>query len=210
MGDLKLYRIPDRTTLESRQSKQVRLLDRAGVPIAKIYKSELDANSNADFEPMTVVLRTTNDKKSNLGLPLPSGRVAVFETLGNGAAARRLLAAETSLRDLAINEETKLELSSSPDVQIRQVLESRTATPKTLPYLPGANRTRSLMDRIARIEITNARPFPIQTEVQVYLDDAQQIVKADHPVAQKDGSPLFRVTVPANGSVEIRYQTTMQ
>jgi hypothetical protein len=66
------------------------------------------------------------------------------------------------------------------------------------------------MDRIARIEITNARPFPIQTEVQIYLYDAQQLVKADHPVAQKNGRPLFRITVPANGSVEIRYQTTGQ
>lgn len=210
LGDLKLYRIPDRTTLASRQSKQVRLLDRAGVPVAKIYKSELEANNSSDFEPMTVVLRTINDKKNNLGLPLPSGRVAVFETLGKGAAARRLLAAETSLRDLAVNEETELDLSGGADVQIRQIVESRTATGKSLPFIPGADRTRSVMDRITRIEITNARPFPIQTEVQIHLYDAQQLVKADHPVAQKNGRPLFRVTVPANGSVEIRYQTTEQ
>jgi hypothetical protein len=210
LGDLKLYRIPDRTTLASRQSKQVRLLDRAGVPIVKIYKSELEANNSSDFEPMTIVLRTTNDKKNKLGLPLPSGRVTVFETLGKGAAARRLLAAETSLRDLAVNEETELDLSGGADVQIRQIVESRTATGKSLPFIPGADRTRSVMDRIARIEITNARPFPIQTEVQIYLYDAQQLVKADHPVAQKNGRPLFRITVPANGSVEIRYQTTGQ
>lgn len=210
LGDLKLYRIPDRTTLASRQSKQVRLLDRAGVPVVKIYKSELEANNNSDFEPMTIVLRTTNDKKNNLGMPLPSGRVTVFETLGKDAAARRLLAAETSLRDLAVNEETELDLSGGADVQIRQIVESRTATGKSLPFIPGADRTRSVMDRITRIEITNARPFPIQTEVQIYLYDAQQLVKADHPVAQKNGRPLFRVTVPANSSVEIRYQTTGQ
>ena len=210
LGDLKLYRIPDRTTLASRQSKQVRLLDRAGVPVVKIYKSELEANNGSDFEPMTIVLRTTNDKKNNLGLPLPSGRVTVFETLGKGAGARRLLAAETSLRDLAVNEETELDLSGGADVQIRQIVESRTATGKSLPFIPGADRTRSVMDRITRIEITNARPFPIQTEVQIYLYDAQQLVKADHPVVQKNGRPLFRVTVPANGAVEIRYQTTGQ
>lgn len=210
LGDLKLYRIPDRTTLASRQSKQVRLLDRGGVPVTKIYKSELEANNSSDLEPMTIVLRTTNDKKNNLGLPLPSGRVTVFETLGKGAAARRLLAAETSLRDLAVDEETELNLSGSADVQIRQIVESRTATGKPLPFIPGANRNTSVMDRISRIEITNARPFPIETEVRIDLYDAQQLVKADHPVAQKNGRPLFRVTVPANGSVEIRYQTTGQ
>ncbi|MFT3722836.1 MAG: hypothetical protein QM773_04545 [Hyphomonadaceae bacterium] len=209
LGDLKLYRIPDRTTLASRQSKQVRLLDRAGVPVTKTYEADLDANQNQDLMPMIIRLRTINDSKHNLGLPLPSGRVAVFETVGSGAAARRLLAAETNLRDLAVNEETELDLSESPDAQIRQVLESRTATAKSLPFVRGANGAKRLLDRIARIEITNARPFPIQTEVQVYLDDGQQIVKADHPVAKKDGSPLFRVTVPANSSVEIRYQTTV-
>ena len=33
LGDLKLYRVPERTTVASRQSKQVRLMDRPGIPV---------------------------------------------------------------------------------------------------------------------------------------------------------------------------------
>ncbi len=33
LGDLKLYRVPERTTLASRQSKQVRLMDQPGIPV---------------------------------------------------------------------------------------------------------------------------------------------------------------------------------
>jgi len=36
LGDLKLYRIPEPTTIASLQVKQVRLLDRAAVPVATL------------------------------------------------------------------------------------------------------------------------------------------------------------------------------
>lgn len=210
LGDLKLYRVQDRTTVASRQSKQVRMLDKAGVPVTRLYEADLYANDDIDYAPMTVLLRTRNDTKNNLGVPLPSGRVSVFETAGRGAAARRLLAAETSLRDIAVNEETELRLSESPDVQIRQVTESReiAGPPRPAPpFLPGANR-RSPLDETTRIEVTNARPFAIQAEIRLELDDGQSLVKADRPAAQKNGRPIFRVTIPPNGSLQIRYQTT--
>jgi hypothetical protein len=41
LGDLKLYRVPEPTTVASRQSKQVRLLDRTSIPFTHLYKAEL-------------------------------------------------------------------------------------------------------------------------------------------------------------------------
>jgi hypothetical protein len=61
LGDLKLYRVPDRTTVASRQSKQVRLMDRAAVPMTRIYAAEFWANEETDYEPMIILLRTRND-----------------------------------------------------------------------------------------------------------------------------------------------------
>ncbi len=208
LGDLKLYRVPDRATIASRQSKQVRMLDRADIPVARLYEADLSANYNQAFEPMVILLRTTNDTKNNLGIPLPSGRVAVFETAGTGEG--RLLSAETNLRDIAVDEETEFELSQSADVQIKQTVESRTVTGPPPPVVPGATDRirRSPTLQVNRLEITNARPFAIATEVRLDLGDGQQLVRADHPAAQKNGRPIFRVTVPANSSLEIRYQTT--
>lgn len=209
LGDLKLYRVPDRTTVSSRQAKQVRMLDQAGVPITKIHEAEYSANGEAEYRPMTIILRTKNDKKNNLGLPLPSGRVAVFETAGSGASAQRLLAGQTNLRDLAIDEETELRFEGGAAVQSRQVHETTDITPRpALSFLPGkSNRAGATLSEVRRIELSNAQPYAIQVEVRVYTYDGQDIAKADHPMAQKNGQPIFRLTVPANGEATIRYQT---
>lgn len=212
LGDLKLYRLPGRTTVASRQSKQVRLMDRAAVPVTKIYEADLSSNSTTDSEPMTILLRTKNDAKSNLGLPLPSGRVGLFETRGSGASAQRLLSAEAGMRDLAIDEEVELRLADSADVQVRQIEESLEITGsrrRPPPLLPRMDpRSRPPVEETSRIEITNARPFAIQAEVRLWIDAGETLVSADHPVGQKNGRPIFRATVPANGTLAIRYQTT--
>ncbi|MEQ1780239.1 MAG: hypothetical protein ABMA14_02685, partial [Hyphomonadaceae bacterium] len=209
LGDLKLYRVPERTTVASRQSKQVRFLDQTAVPVIKIHEAYYSANNQNDYRPMEVVLRTTNDKKNNLGVPLPSGRVAAFETVGSGATAQRMMAGQTNLRDLAINEETELRFPGGSAVQSRQISESRDITPRAaLPFLPGkVSRKGASISEVTRVEITNAQPFAVQVEVRVYVFSGQEIVKADHPVAQKNGQPIFRLAVPANSEATIRYQT---
>lgn len=208
LGDLKLYRVPDRSTVASRQAKQVRLLDRLAVPVARIYDFDLYSNNMMNFAPMGVILRTQNDAASNLGIPLPSGRVSVFETAGSGATSRRLLAGETSLRDLAVNEETEFLLSGGTAVQIRQTTESRQRPDPPPADVKGQTiRTGARFNMIDLVEITNAHPFPIQAEVSVYLADNEELVRADRDPERKNGRPVFRVTVPANESVEFRYQT---
>jgi len=208
LGDLKLYRVPDRSTIASRQAKQVRLLDSLAVPISRVYDSDLYPNNTIEFQPMEVILRTQNDTASNLGIPLPSGRVSVFETAGSGTASRRLLAGETNLRDLAVNEETEFLLSGGAAVQIRQTTESRQRPDAPPPGVKGQTiRTGARFNMIDLVEITNAHPFPIQAEVSVYLADNEELVRADRDPERKNGRPIFRVTVPANESLEFRYQT---
>jgi hypothetical protein len=209
LGDLKLYRVPDRTTVASRQSKQVRMLDQDDVPITKIHEAFYSANSAQGYAPLAIILRTVNDKKNNLGLPLPSGRVAVFESAGSGASAQRLLAGQTNLRDLAINEETEFRFPGGAAVQARQVIETRDIAPgKPLPFMPGkGDRKGASISEVSRIEINNAQPYAVQVEMRVYVFSGQEIVKADHPVAQKNGQPIFRLTMPANSDATIRYQT---
>lgn len=211
LGDLKLYRVPDRTTVASRQSKQVRLLDKTAVPVTKVYEQEFFADETfAEPMPVPVLLRTTNDQKHGLGVPLPSGRVAVFEMAGAGAAAQRLLSGAATLRDIAVNEETEFRLEAGgADVQATQVVEERVATgAPPLRTLPGPGlRGGYRYDNANRIELTNARPNAVQIEVRLALRDGQRLVRADQPAGTKNGRPIFRVTVPANGSLTIRYQT---
>jgi hypothetical protein len=208
LGDLKLYRIPDRTTVASRQSKQVRLLDRAEIPVTSFYRADL--NPDAADTPFAAeqLLRTVNDRANHLGLPLPSGSVAVF-ALHDG---RRLLLHESSLRDLAVNEKVEIGLGPSAAVQVALVHEklSDSAQAKRLPLLPGVTLRSAGREQLERVQITNARPESIRLELRVALNDGAQVIRADHPLDSKNGRPTFTLRVPARGSAALRYQVRYQ
>jgi hypothetical protein len=206
LGDLKLYRVPDRTTVASRQSKQVRLLDRSGIPIARVYGADLAADENAAPAPAHLLLRTMNDAANHLGLPLPSGRVAVF-------AARdgeTLLEHESNLRDLAVNEEVEIDMGDSPDVQVTAAKEKITIDPAhthELPLVPGILRLHSAqVEAVDHVDISNARATEIHFELRLQLPEGGRVVRADHSLGTKNGRPIFRLTIPANETVTLRYQ----
>jgi hypothetical protein len=177
LGDLKLYRVPDRTTVAGRQSKQVRLLDRAAIPVRWIYGADLAVNRTAPPAPASLLLRTKNDAANHLGLPLPSGRIAVFALEGG----ERLLQHESSMRDLAAGEDVEINMGDSSDVQVTAAA--------------------------GRVDISNARAAQIQFELRLQLPQGSRVVRADHPVGAKNGRPIFRLTIPARATVSVRYQT---
>ena len=181
LGDLKLYRVPDRTTVASRQSKQVRLMDRLGVPVSFVYGADIETQNSADSVPAALLLRTRNDVANHLGLPLPSGRVAVFAER-QGA---KLLQHESNMRDLAIDEEVEIDMGESPQVRLA---------------------VRTIND-VTRVEVTNARAAAVQFELRLRLPEGGRVAHADHPVALKNGRPILRFAVPANDRVTLRFQT---
>jgi hypothetical protein len=187
LGDLKLYRIPERTTLASRQSKQVRLLDRSSIPVQIVYGADLPADAAATSVSAYRVLRTTNTAANDLGLPLPSGTVAVF-AMHEG---RRLLERESGMTDTAVSEAVELDMGSAPDVEVSATNEA------------GADAVHTLN----RVEIRNARPSAIQFELRLSLRPGESVVRADAAAGARNGRPLFTLTVPANGSATLRYET---
>jgi hypothetical protein len=205
LGDLKLYRVPERTTLASRQSKQVRLMDQSGIPVATIYG--LDLGEDADSTgPAHRWLRTKNTAANHLGLPLPSGGVALFAPY-NG---ERLLQHESGLRDIAMNEEVEIDMGESPDVQVSGDVEDTridSGRAKLLPLLPGVALRGVMIDDVQRVEVSNARLAAVDFELRLTLPEGVRIVRADHPLGTKNGRPIFRFKVPANQTVAVRFQT---
>ena len=187
LGDLKLYRIPQPTTLASRQSKQVRLMDRAAIPVAAVYGLELEASENPHVGgamPASRYLRTMNTDANHLGIPLPSGHVQVFAY----HQGRRLLERETNLRDLARDEEVEIDLGPSSDVQV------------------GATST----GRRHRIEISNARAAGIAFELKLRLPDGVRLADAKPAPGTKNGRPIFTLHIPARSVGVVSYRTSGQ
>jgi hypothetical protein len=207
LGDLKLYRIPERTTVASRQSKQVRLLDREAIPVNFVYSVDLAANQPLQSTPAAWLLRTMNTSANHLGLPLPSGRIAVFAARGES----KLLLHESNLRDLAVGEEVEFSLGESPDIEVTVTKESTqvdSAGAQLLPLVPGVVSLRSVkVDEVNRVTVSNARSTAAEFELRLSLPPGARIVRADHALTSKRGRPLFRLDVAANQSVTLRYQT---
>ncbi len=217
LGDLKLYRVPDRTTVASRQSKQVRLLDRAGIPINTVYGADLAGDGATEASPAVRYLRTSNTAANHLGLPLPSGSVAVFSSRGDV----ELLERESDMRDLAIDEDVEIDMGPSPQVTVLAVKEraspdpdrQRSAAvpppvPSVPPLVPGVAALRSAaLDEIERVEISNALAAPIEFELRLRLPEGARVVRADHALRLKNGRPIFRLTIPAHAAATLRFQT---
>jgi hypothetical protein len=204
LGDLKLYRVPERTTLASRQSKQVRLMDQSGIPVTTVYSVDLgeDADSKG---PAHRLLRTKNTLANHLGLPLPSGSVAIFAP-HNG---ERLLEHESGLRDTAVDEEFEIDAGESADVQVTGGVKETHADvthSKLLPLVPGVALRSVKVDEVLRVEVRNARAAAIDFELRLSLPEGARIVRADHPLGTKNGRPIFRFKVPANQTVAVSLQ----
>ena len=186
LGDLKLYRVPDRTTVASRQSKQVRLLDRSAIPVTQVYGADVPVQETTTPTAAIKILRTMNSTADHLGLPLPSGSIAIFARHGG----ERLLESESSLRDLAVDEDVEINLGASPEVWVRVVKDR----------VNGDSAS-------GHVEISNARPVQIQFELRLQLREGTRLVRADHSMGSKNGRPIFRLTIPAHASATVRYQT---
>ena len=206
LGDLKLYRVPDRTTIASRQSKQVRLLDRSAVPLSIVYGADIAVDETGGPAPATRLLRTMNTAANHLGLPLPSGRIAVYSVEGK----EKLLQHESAMRDLAVDEEVEIDAGASPDVQVTVVQELKgleSSQAPSLPLVAGEAVLKSAKIDASRVDISNARAAEIEFELRLRLPEGGRIVRADHPLHTKNGRPIFRLAIPANETVTLRYQT---
>jgi hypothetical protein len=146
-----------------------------------VYGADIAAGETRASAPASRLLRTLNTQSNHLGLPLPSGRIAVF----TARTGENLLLHEAAVRDLAVDEELEINVGDAPDVQVTAVR----------------------VDQGNRVEISNAGATAVRFELRLRLPEGGRVLHADHPMGMKNGRPIFRLTVPANETVTLRYET---
>jgi hypothetical protein len=207
LGDLKLYRFPDRTSVTSRQLKQVRLLDRGSIPFDIVYHTDLFGDSNVDSEPAEKLLRTRNDTAHHLGLPLPSGQLSTF-LLHDGVP---LLVHESPVRDTAVNQEFEIDAGASEDVRVSATVEEVHADPANSKIVPLVRHWLHLheaeVQNLHRIEVSNARGSPTPLEIGISMYGGETLVSSDIAPTSRNGTPTLKFTIPANQTMTIRYRT---
>jgi hypothetical protein len=75
-----------------------------------------------------------------------------------------------------------------------------------LPRVAGAAVLKHAKIDVFHVDISNARAAEIEFELRLHLPEGGRIVRADHPLRAKNGRPIFRLPIPANGTATLRYQ----
>src|SRR6202011_4611576 len=127
-----------------------------------------------------------------------------------GDGGQTLLQHESNLRDLAVDEEVEIDMGTSPDVQVTAEKAKITLDPaltERLPLVPGVLKLRSVtVEAVSHVDVSNARATEVHFELRLRLPEGGRVVRADHPLGTKNGRPIFRLTIPANETVTLRYQ----
>ena len=181
LGDLKLYRFPDRVTVAAKSQKQVAFLLRSGVPMRAVYVSDVFDDDAADPR---LVLRAVNTAAGGLGAPLPAGQVEVFQQAGG----RPLLIGSTRSDDKAVGEEIEYGLDAGPGVSVE------------VADRPARRHADGHM-----LTVINANPWPIDFEARLGTSDDDQHLRFRQSLRRRNGRYVWTATVPANGMATFDY-----
>ncbi|TCM16529.1 hypothetical protein EDF56_107108 [Novosphingobium sp. PhB165] len=179
LGDLKLYRVPERVTVAPHAQKQVALLSRDKVQFERRYRREVSPWQTLDAAPTAVVLVLHNESAAGLGLALPQGTTALY---AEGPRGRQLLGLGT-LTDRAEGETFRLSAGKSTQVMVSQK--------------SAGNRGRVL-------SVTNANAFPVSVDIPIG-SAGQKIVADNETLLKVDGVATWSQTLAPGENAELRY-----
>ncbi len=188
LGDLKLYRVPERVTVSAKGLKQIAFIDREGVNGRLIYRADCSPDyGRVQSVPTEMLLTTVNDRKHGLGIAMPMGGITVFEPSAYGDQ----LVGEETLRDYAEGQDIEIEMGESPQVQQQCTVAEQEHEKKW-------SRVRSTLTN------TNAAPVTVRLAVGWSRDWHVRGLRGTH---LKDGLTVVEFTVPANDRREITWET---
>ena len=195
LGDLKLFRVPERVDVSARGMKQVAFLNKDAVKARYLYQAACDPYAWIDDEsdvptPASLLLVTKNEEAKGLGIALPQGSMTIYEPTPDSLGRGDQLAGNTSLRDYARGQDMELELGRSRQVFARCAAVGRAGTPRK------AVDTRQWT--AMRASLTNANPHAITLRLQLGWGGQREIRFPGRKVVVKNGYQTVEVTVPAN------------
>lgn len=203
-GEYHAYRLPGSAALPQGSVQRLPLIDATrGVACERRYETRsamggwrppypmIDANFNAETgeQPVIAGLRFDNRKTGGLGVPLPAGRVRVFD---NGD-----LLGEATMGHTPANAEVELDLGTVFDLTAERTREDF--------QVDRAGRT---MEERISIVVRNAKPEAATVHVLETLPrwSDWEIVSSTVPATRRDAqSAAFALSVPAGGEAKVTY-----
>jgi hypothetical protein len=207
LADYQMYRLPSRTDLAARQTKQVAFLHTPEVKVERFYGIRLSDSeeygdeyaAESNFVPIDVKVGWRNRKADGLGEPLPGGLVRFFESAATGL----VFAGDARLADTSVDTPVELVIGKSVDLGIAFEGSAEEPEPSALSlftrrvYLP------------MHLRVLNDKTRPVVVEIrQGPMSELQDLRVVDASLApkRKAGDYMWRFEVPAQGEQELSYK----
>jgi hypothetical protein len=202
--DYHLYTIERPTTILNNQQKQVALLKAEGALVEKEYliAGHVGYYRSRYVGPIRlkaqIFLNLDNEKRANLGLPMPRGVVRVYK---QDSAGKAVFVGEDRIDHTAEGEKIRLRVGEAFDVS-----GERVQTDFTL-VVPGGSTYESAF----KIVLNNAKDEPVTVTIAEPMPGDWQVLSESHRhVKAAANLATWRVTVPAKGKAEFAYRVRVR
>ncbi|HTM56958.1 MAG TPA: DUF4139 domain-containing protein [Candidatus Udaeobacter sp.] len=180
-----LYRLGRAALLRDGESQSFSMIEPRPVRATTRYVSRSDGRG------VVAEIELTNSKEAGLGVPLPGGRVRVYEADATGALR---FTGESSLRPTAAGEKVTLDVGTAFDLVAERTQVS--------------DRRISDHERESAFEIhlRNHKDHEVSITVEEPVASDAEVIAKTHEFTRKDANTLrFIVAVPAGKDVTVGY-----
>ncbi|MFZ5802046.1 MAG: DUF4139 domain-containing protein [Candidatus Omnitrophota bacterium] len=194
-----LYDLQRPTTIKDHQTKQISLLEAAGVPIEKEYRIEgargiwtYGMGGEKQKQPVQVFFKFKNSAAGRLGMPLPAGVVRIYKADDAGSLQ---FAGEDRIEHTPKDEEVEIKAGDAFDI----TAERRQTDFKQL--------TTRLYESEWEVAVRNHKAEAVTVDVVEPVGGNWKILSNSHPYEKTSAFMLrFKVTVPKDGEVKLAYR----
>ena len=208
VGDVHIYSLPGRVTIQPGVVTTVQLFPPATAEITKTYEvasgnpyyGPLPQFGDPQEPPVAITYTVRRSRKSDFGSrPMPAGTVRLYEADSAGQAQ---LIGEASAAHTAAGEDLRVSAGVAFDL--------RAATVQT-SYVTGRDTTGGRRRTVAtadyRVTLTNARAEPVTVDVLEQRGGEWSVVSSSIPGEKLSSTRTrFRVPVPAGGEAVLTYR----
>ena len=197
-----IYTLPRRTTIKQNQSKQVRLLTAANIPVAKIYEYRGQVNFYSQQmgpvppDSVGVFLKFKNEEKAQLGMPLPGGVLRVYQEDQDGMLQ---FSGEDHIEHTPKDEEVRLQLGKAFDVKAER---------KQTDFQVIGN---NVFEAEFEISVRNHKKTEVAVDIVEPMPADWEILKKSQEFVKKDAfTAVFTVKVPVDGEGKVSYRVRVR
>lgn len=186
-----LYELQQPTTVRDREIKQISLFTPAEVRCKRGYEFDAQRGSGA-----RVILSFMNSKEGGLGLPLPGGKVRVYQEEREGGAE---FAGEDRLQHTPRDEEVRLYVGDAFDIAVEREVAQ-------VDRLSDRSQEQTIV-----VKVRNHKPEPVTLKVIEHLYGFWEILESTHEWRRKDARTAeFTVPAAVDSETVLRYRVRLR